>query len=236
MNAKDSYDQGRLILQWLVRATIVTAIFAVGLFVSAGTLPWVMGWVYILAFYANQVIVGAILVPNNPQLAAERTRLDRDAAPEWDRPLTGTVSLFGPLLTLIVAGLDHRWGGSIRLSPWLRGIGVTVGVAAQCLGIWAMATNRYFYSFVRIELEEGHQVISSGPYRVIRHPGYAAGALYALATPLWLGALWAYAGSLVTITAIVLRTALEDRTLRAELPGYEAYTRRVSSRLIPGVW
>lgn len=236
MRDETSYDPGRLAVQWLLRATILTAIFAAGLLGSAGDLRWTMGWVYLAAFYANQVIVGAILVSSNPQLAAERTRVDRDAARDWDRPLTGIVSLFGPLATLTVAGLDRRWGGSPPLPLWLRGIGIGVGITAIALGIWAMAANRYFYSFVRIEPERGHRVIASGPYRVIRHPGYAAGALYALATPLWLGALWAYAAAGVTLTAIVVRTALEDRTLRAELPGYEDYTRRVRRRLVPGLW
>jgi len=236
MNDRTANERGRLAGQWLLRATILTAIFAVGLFVSAGTLRWTMGWLYVAALYANQGIVGAILVPGNPQLAAERTRVDRDAARDWDRPLTGIVSLFGPLLTLIVAGLDQRWGGTPPLPWWLQGIGVVAGIAGLGIGTWAMATNRYFYSFVRIEREQGHHVIDTGPYRAVRHPGYAAGALYALATPLWLGALWAYAATAVTITALVIRTALEDRTLRAELPGYEDYARRVQSRLLPGLW
>ncbi len=236
MRDQTSYDRERLAVQWLLRATILTTIFAAGLLAAAGDLRWTMGWLYLAAFYANQVIVGAVLVPGNPQLAAERTRVDRDVARDWDRPLTGIVSLLGPLFTLIVAGFDHRLGWSPPPAPWLRGIGIAVGIAAIALGIWAMAINRYFYSFVRIEPEQGHRVISSGPYRVIRHPGYAAGILYALATPLWLGTFWAYGVAVVTITAIVIRTALEDRTLRAELPGYEDYTRRVRRRLVPGLW
>jgi protein-S-isoprenylcysteine O-methyltransferase Ste14 len=236
MNEKASYDRKRLAAQWLLRATLLTAVFAAGLMVASGDPRWTMGWLYLGALYANQVIVGAILVPGNPQLAAERTRVDRDAARPWDRPLTGVVSLLGPLLTLILAGLDHRWDGSPALPPWLQGVGIGMGLTGLALGIWAMAINRYFYSFVRVEPAQGHHVITSGPYRAIRHPGYAAGALYALATPLWLGALWAYAGAVLTLTALVVRTALEDRTLRAELPGYEAYTRRVRRRLVPGLW
>jgi protein-S-isoprenylcysteine O-methyltransferase Ste14 len=236
MSDEWTYDRTRLALQWVLRATILTAIFAAGLFVSAGTMGWSMGWIYLAALYVNQVIIGAILVPGNPQLAAERTRVDRDAARDWDRPLTGIVSLFGPLLTLIVAGLDHRLAWSPPLPEVLRGIGVVAGVAGLALGIWAMVTNRYFYSFVRIEPEHGHRVISAGPYRIVRHPGYAAGALYAVATPLWLNAWWAYVAAAVTVTAIVVRTALEDRVLRAELPGYDAYAQRVKHRLLPGLW
>ncbi len=112
---------------------------------------------------------------------------------------------------------------------------MSAAALSYALGDWAMIANWHFYGYVQIN-EEGHSVTANGPYRFIRHPGYAGGVLFALAAPLWLGSLWAYVPACATIAALVVRTALEDRTLREELDGYEAYAQEVSSRLVPGVW
>jgi protein-S-isoprenylcysteine O-methyltransferase Ste14 len=101
---------------------------------------------------------------------------------------------------------------------------------------WAMVTNRFFSSIVRIQRDRGHIVCDGGPYRWVRHPGYAGGALAALATPLALGSWWAFVPAVLTILLTAWRTALEDRTLQQELPGYAAYTQRTRYRLLPGVW
>ena len=104
------------------------------------------------------------------------------------------------------------------------------------LTIWAMASNRFFYSVVRIERERGHTVATSGPYGYVRHPGYVGGILFDLVTPLFLGSLWSFLPAGFTVCVLVVRTALEDRTLRAGLDGYEEYARRVRYRLLPGIW
>ena len=96
--------------------------------------------------------------------------------------------------------------------------------------------NRFFAAVVRIQEDRGHTVISSGPYRVVRHPGYAGGTWTWLAMPLMLGTLWSYIPAIATVAFICLRTALEDRTLRKELPGYAEYAQRTRYRLVPGIW
>jgi protein-S-isoprenylcysteine O-methyltransferase Ste14 len=169
-------------------------------------------------------------------LAAERAQFKRDAPYKWDRPLTGIATLFGPLATLIVAGLDVRFGGMSQISLTIRLGALVVAVLGTLLTAWAMATNRYFYGFVRIETERGHSVATSGPYRFIRHPGYAGGVLFDLAAPLMLGSLWALIPAGITVCALIVRTALEDRTLHRELEGYRQYAQRVRYRLLPGVW
>lgn len=89
---------------------------------------------------------------------------------------------------------------------------------------------------VRIQSERGHQVVSSGPYRFVRHPGYA-GALWGfLAVPVWLDSAWAFLPALLLMGILVLRTALEDKTLQAELPGYKEFTQKTRYRLLPGIW
>ena len=102
--------------------------------------------------------------------------------------------------------------------------------------LWAMASNPFFAATVRIQSERGQEVVSAGPYRLVRHPGYLGALVYNLAIPLVLGSLWTFIPALFTIALLVVRTALEDRTLQAELPGYAAYTAAVRRRLIPGLW
>jgi protein-S-isoprenylcysteine O-methyltransferase Ste14 len=106
----------------------------------------------------------------------------------------------------------------------------------SALSVWAMASNRFFSGTVRIQADRGHTVVDGGPYGFVRHPGYLAWCISAPAIPLMLGSLWALIPSLLGMCALVLRTSLEDRTLRKELPGYEDYARRVRYRLLPGVW
>ena len=164
------------------------------------------------------------------------TSLEKQGVKAWDRWLVPFISILGPMLLIVVAGLDfrYRWSPQLPLAAHLGGLaGILCGYA---LGSWALFSNPFFSGVVRIQTERGHQVVSHGPYAYIRHPGYAGNLLYYLAVPLFLGTLWAYlpAGLLLLVT--VIRTALEDRTLQAELDGYAVYAGRVRYRLLPGVW
>jgi protein-S-isoprenylcysteine O-methyltransferase Ste14 len=109
-------------------------------------------------------------------------------------------------------------------------------MAGMLLVSWAMASNKFFSTTVRIQDDRGQTVTSSGPYRLVRHPGYVGFLVSNLATPLLLGSLWALIPAVVLEALVVVRTALEDRTLQAELGGYRDYARRVRYRLLPGVW
>jgi len=136
----------------------------------------------------------------------------------------------------LVAGLDARFG-------WTHALGVTwhvAGAVALAVGfgltVWAMRANAYFSTVVRIQSERGHTVCRHGPYRYVRHPGYVGYALQSLAIPFLLGSWWALLPAFAAIVAMVIRTALEDRMLQAELPGYREYAREVRCRLVPGIW
>ena len=96
--------------------------------------------------------------------------------------------------------------------------------------------NRFFSSMVRIQTERGHQVISTGPYRWIRHPGYTGALLLYLATPIFLDSRWAFLPALFLTIVLLIRTNLEDKVLQNELEGYREYAKRVRYRLLPGVW
>ena len=109
-------------------------------------------------------------------------------------------------------------------------------LAGYVLGAYALIENRFFSGMVRIQTDRDHQVVSSGPYRWVRHPGYAGALLVYLVTPLFLDSAWAFLPAVFLAVVLVIRTHLEDSTLQEELAGYREYARRVRYRLLPGVW
>jgi protein-S-isoprenylcysteine O-methyltransferase Ste14 len=136
----------------------------------------------------------------------------------------------------IVAGLDERFGWSPQTAPAIHLIGLTFFALGQGLFSWAMALNKYFSTLVRIQIDRGHTVATSGPYRYIRHPSYTGYIVSFLGMSLALGSLWALTPTGLIACLLVVRTALEDRTLQDELPGYKDYAERVRYRLLPGIW
>lgn len=227
-------DTTRGIVRWLLQIAIFVLIFAASLFIAAGSLAWPMAWVYVGVLVADKVVAALVLIPRNPGLLADRAR--SEGPRDLDRVLAGTMALYGPLATLVVAGLDFRFAWPPPVALAIRIGAVAAALLSAMLTIWAMATNRHFYGVARINREEGHTVAMSGPYRLVRHPGYAGAVLYQLATPLMLGSLWALIPAMVTVCAIVLRTALEDRMLQMKLDGYNGYAQQVHYRLLPGIW
>jgi protein-S-isoprenylcysteine O-methyltransferase Ste14 len=210
---------------------IVLLVFAASLFLSAGRLDWVAGWAY-LGLYVGMIVATGLVIERD--LIAERARVG-EGTKEWDRVL-GSLSIF--LVTpgaLIVAGLDERFGWS-QLPLAVQIVAAGLVILGSALSVWAMASNRFFSGTVRIQRDRGHTVVDGGPYSLVRHPGYLAWCISAPAIPLMLGSLWALIPALLGLCALLMRTSLEDRTLREELPGYQDYARRVRYRLLPGVW
>lgn len=221
--------------RWIVKAIIFLTILAVCLFASAGTTDWEAGWVFLAVMLAVQVINAAVLLAVSPDLLVERSQM-RDGTKDWDRWLSAGMALVGPLLVCVTAGLDHRLGLTGAFSLWLQYTGVVIILFGSLLALWAMVANQFFSATVRIQAERGHQVVQRGPYRVVRHPGYLGAVIYLLASPLALASWWAYLAVVVTIGLVVLRTGLEDSTLKKELTGYQQYAARVPYRLVPKIW
>ena len=119
---------------------------------------------------------------------------------------------------------------------WIVALGYLLFAAGYALSTWALAVNKFFEPSVRIQTDRGQKVIDTGPYRIVRHPGYAAGIPALVGIALALGSWWALIPVGISSALVILRTQWEDQTLQAELPGYKDYTRRVRCRLIPGVW
>jgi protein-S-isoprenylcysteine O-methyltransferase Ste14 len=225
----------------ILRAAIGFAIYALLtpalLFISANTLNWTMAWIYtglaLLSIFGSRIVVALRF----PDLIRERAgyREAEDAMP-LDKLLVPVVGVLGPMLIMVVAGLDHRFGWSPDVHP----IGQVIAVAGVVLGygisVWAMAVNRYFSAVVRVQRERGQVVVTGGPYRWVRHPSYAGGLVAGLAIPFMLEALWALVPTLILLAALIWRTAMEDKVLMEQLEGYAGYAGRTRFRLIPWVW
>ena len=175
-----------------------------------------------------------ILLEANPEVIEERSHLERGAK-KWDVAITSVATVF-ILATVAVAGIDERysWCGPLGLG-WLC-VGIILFVVGDLFFLWAMTVNKYFSKLVRIQTERGHKVVTSGPYRIVRHPGYLGWSVMWIGTPLILDSLWAFIPAALSIILIVVRTALEDTTLQKELPGYLEYVSRVGYKLVPWVW
>jgi protein-S-isoprenylcysteine O-methyltransferase Ste14 len=208
---------------------------AVILFAAAGRLDWLWAWVYVGLSVAIVAVNALLLLPRHRDVIAERAG-EGEGAKRWDKWVGGMATLLASVVTLLVAGLDARLGWTSELPLRNHVVGVACWIAGYGLFTWAMATNRFFSTFVRIQKDRGHAVVDTGPSRAVRHPGYVGWIVTALATPLLLGSIWALAPGALGATLMIVRTALEDRTLRRELDGYEDYATRVRFRLLPGVW
>jgi len=207
------------------------------LFFSAGTLFWPMGWVFVALFLGSIASSRIIAWRRQPDLLVERARFTQaEGMVPGDRLPAVFVGLVGPMLMVITAGLDHRFGWPPALPAWQQVAGGLAVALGYGLAVWAMSVNPFFSAVARIQTDRGHTVIAAGPYRVVRHPAYAGGLLSALTLPLMLDATWALLPGLAMAAALILRTHLEDTALQAGLPGYREYARSIRSRLIPGVW
>ena len=209
------------------------AITSICLFGSSGRLNWPNAWALLGLNFAASV-ASTILFSRNPALLAERSNVK--AGKSWDKPIVAFVVLLGPVATWITAGLDTRYHWSTGMPPSTFLAGIVAGALSAALVSWAMHSNKFFSSVVRIQKDRGHVVVTSGPYRFVRHPGYTGMAAFTLATPFILNSRWAFVPAVITAAVSGLRTLLEDRTLHNELEGYAAYARQVKYRLAPPIW
>ena len=197
---------------------------------------WWEAWVYGILSILGFVVSRLLAARRHPDLITERARiLKHEDTKSWDKTLAPLMGVGGGLV-LLVAGLDARLGWSPDFSMPVKILALALILGGYALGSYALIENRFFSGVVRIQTERGHQVVSSGPYRWIRHPGYAGALLTYAGTPLLLDSTWACIPTLVIMVLIVIRTALEDGFLQEALEGYRDYARRVRYRLFPGLW
>jgi len=222
-----------LLLSQIVGMAVV---FVLALFVPAGTLDWPEGWAFLILMFGYTVGLSAWLLRFNPELLAERmTGVGHPGQKGWDKVLL-TVTFLAFFAWLVVMPLDavrYRWTG---LPAWLSLVGAVLLLVSFGIFSLTFRENPYLSPAVRIQAERAHVVVSTGPYRVVRHPMYAGFALYAIGTALLLGSGYGVVGAFLLIGIIAVRAVLEEKVLVQELPGYADYVRRVRHRFLPGVW
>ena len=224
-----------LLFRQFFKALLFVGILAALLFGTSGKPDWSAGWVYLGIYALCAAASTIIMVVHNPDLLTERM-YPKKVAKNWDRVLAPVMAGLCPALIVLVAGLDKRFDWSPPVPLAAQCAAGIAAVAGHALLTWSMMTNTFFSAIVRIQKDRGHRVVTAGPYCFIRHPGYAGMIIFALATPLMLGTLWAFIPASVNLGVGMLRIVLEDGALRAELDGYCDYAGQVPYRLLPGVW
>jgi protein-S-isoprenylcysteine O-methyltransferase Ste14 len=220
----------------IVRVVFFVVVIPLLALIVSGRWGWWQAWAFALICTGGFIVSRVAIARRNPDLLAERARFTehKDIKP-WDKVLAPVLSLGGNVVPL-VAGLEERWSPTNAYGAIGTWAGLILLLAGYALSTWAVYENRFFSGVVRIQKERGHHVVDSGPYRWVRHPGYAGGLAAFLAIPLFLDSRYAWLPMLLFVGATVLRTSLEDRTLQQELPGYKEYAQKVRYRLLPGIW
>ncbi|UCD50213.1 MAG: isoprenylcysteine carboxylmethyltransferase family protein [Phycisphaerales bacterium] len=207
------------------------------LFACAGTMALPRAWFFIAISFIGMFGQSVLVAVKNPELVNHRGRWKKKKdAKRWDKPLVMSYGLLAFYAVPIVIGLDVGRYGWTQLGLRSTVAGTILFAFGTVVLTWAMLVNTHFETVVRIQTDRHHQVTTSGPYAVVRHPGYVGASLWALAGPLIVGSVVGLIPAVLAIAVLVLRTSLEDKTLQRELPGYADYAQHTRYRLLPGLW
>lgn len=207
------------------------------LFAAAGTAALPRAWFFLALCLVGYFGSIALVARQNPELVNHRGRWRRKKdAKRWDRPLVMAYGFSAFYFVPIAIGLDVGRFGWSPLGPWSTVIGTLLFALGAVILTWAMLVNTHFETIVRIQTDRNHQVTTSGPYAVVRHPGYVGASLWAVAPALIVGSVVGLIPAALAVAVLVVRTSLEDRTLQRDLSGYAEYAARTRYRLLPGLW
>ncbi|WP_319414951.1 isoprenylcysteine carboxylmethyltransferase family protein [Marispirochaeta aestuarii] len=207
------------------------------LVISGWDLGWWQGWFYSVLIIVASIVPRILAEKRHPGLLTERGKMGKaQNVKSWDKVLAPLMAVSVTFPLFIAAGLDHRFGWSPVFPLWLNIAGFILIILGYTIGGCALVVNSFFSSVVRIQTDREHKVCDSGPYQIVRHPGYAGNILALPGIVLALSSVWTIIPVIVALIITVIRTILEDKTLQEELPGYRDYAIRVRYRLIPGVF
>jgi protein-S-isoprenylcysteine O-methyltransferase Ste14 len=222
----------KALLAMIAEFAVLGALF----FVPAGTVLWPTAWVFMAIFFGFQLALVGMLAREDPELLEERmsSPIQREQ-PLWDKAIAAAFLLIG-IAWLILMPLDAVRFGWSEVPDWLQILGALGLVLSLYVVFLTFKENAYLTPVVKLQHEKGQSVVSTGPYRYVRHPMYSAMVVFFPSIALLLGSWVGLAFSSALIGLFVLRTILEDRMLRADLAGYSEYAQIVKHRLIPRVW
>lgn len=207
------------------------------LMISGGDFGWWQGWLFGVLIVLAGICPRVLAEMKHPGFLAERIKFGKDQHVKlWDKILAPLMAMSFSLLLVIVAGLDHRFGWSPEFPIEINIIGFIIIIIGYSFAGWALVENQFFSILVRIQKERGHKVCDSGPYRIVRHPGYAGNLLAIPGIVLAFSSVYTIIPGVAALIITLLRTKLEDKTLQEELPGYRDYAQKVRYRLIPGIY
>jgi len=221
--------------RYIIAIFILIILQALLLFVSSGKINILRFWIFIVVNLVYVIFSTILLYRINPELINQRGEIKRDAK-LWDQFLMRAHNIVMIFILPIVIGLDvgrFQWS---YLNYYYLVPGYLLYIFSGILVNWAMIVNTHFEATVRIQRDREHKVITSGPYKLVRHPGYLAAIINFISFPMILGSIYGFIPSIVGIIIFIIRTGLEDKTLLNELKGYSEYSKKVKYRLMPGIW
>jgi protein-S-isoprenylcysteine O-methyltransferase Ste14 len=225
-----------LLVKALLEVLAEFAVFAALLFVSAGTLLWPAGWAFLALFFGFALAIILWLARKEPELLAERMSSPMQSGqPLWDKVFVVAVMVLF-VAWLILMALDAVRFGWSEVPGWLQILGALGVVLSFYIMFLTFRENAYLALVVKVQEERGQSVVSTGPYRYVRHPMYASTFLFFPGSALLLGSWWGLMFCTVVLGLLVWRIPLEERMLENGLTGYDEYARKVRYRLIPRVW
>lgn len=220
--------------KYLIKALITSLFFPLILFLSAWKIDYFQGYVFLFTNLFT-ALMNFWTIKNDTELMTERSKVGKDAK-SWDKLILG-LSGVTYLISVVIAGLDSgrfQWSPHFHWSIYVLGIIITI--FGQVIFLIARKENKYFSSVVRIQTDRGHIVCDTGIYKLVRHPGYFGMTISLAAFPLLTGSVWSTISIIVAIILLIIRTYLEDQTLKKELTGYSDYVQKTRQRLIPRIW
>ncbi|MHA1314513.1 MAG: methyltransferase family protein [Candidatus Helarchaeota archaeon] len=234
--------------RYIAREYLMGIIHFILLLVFSLNVLWVNAWVYFIMGISYQTVNLVVLYKLSPQLLNERGKVFHEKTKTYDK-VFAFLFLMLIIILPIVVGIDAQVRLpfmpfnflmlqflSFELCIWLMIIGIIIFLSAVWFGTWAMVENTNFTALVRVQDDKEKQICTTGPYKMVRHPGYLAEIISSIGYVLILGTWWAFIPIAGIIALFIVRTALEDRTLREELPGYKEYAKKTRYRLIPFIW
>lgn len=218
----------------LIKGLITNFIFSGILFLCAGRVDYIQGWIFLFANILA-TIMNFLAIPTNSDLIHERSKIG-EGVKSWDKLLLG-LSAITYLIIIVIAGLDSGRFFWTKNFNWVVAVsGGMILICGQILFLTARKQNRFFSSMVRIQKDRGHMVCDTGLYKIIRHPGYLGMILSLTGIPFITTSKWSSIPVCLAIVLLLIRTHLEDQTLKLELDGYEEYSKKTNYRMIPYIW
>lgn len=221
-------------IRYLIRAMIAPVFMGLLYFLAAGNMANTRAWIYYILFFLLSFCVNIILYIKNKTLLYHRSSTKKDAV-GWDKWLMPVALLIGFHLQSIIMGLEDRILDTYN-SNYTLAIGLILLLISYIITTWAMLVNQHFEANVRIQKDRDHQVISTGPYSVVRHPGYLAFILATFAIPFIIGSNLGFINAIIGSLLLLIRTHKEDQTLNQELKGYPEYSQKVLWKILPVIW